>query len=118
MPWPLHVRRGRRRGDDLAARRPGPRHRHRRRLCCFLDSGSGADRVRHAAAIALELAQDEFAEITTDPWPRKGAGVLPTPRAEFISDGTAVRLLYGELENPLLELDPLQVSEILSKPSS
>lgn len=84
----------------------------------FPESGSAADRVRHAAAIALEKAQDELAEITTDPWPRKGAGELPTPRAEFVSDGTAVRLLYGELEDSVLELDPLEVSEVLRKSSS
>jgi hypothetical protein len=84
----------------------------------FPESGSGAERVRHAAATALQQAQDELAEITTDPWPHKGAGQLPAPRADLILDGAAVRLLYGDLADPVLELEPLQVSEVLSKSSS
>lgn len=83
----------------------------------FPESGSSADRVRSAAAVVLEQAQDELAEVTTDPWPRQGAGELPTPRAEFTSDGAAVRLLYGELEDPVLELEPLSISEVLSTSS-
>jgi hypothetical protein len=82
------------------------------------ESGSGAERVRHAAAIALQQAQDQLAELTTDPWPCKGPGHLPVPRAELILEGTAVRLLYGDLADPVLELEPLQVSEVLSSPDS
>ena len=84
----------------------------------FPESGSGAERVRNAAVTALRQAQDELAEITTDPWPREGAGQLPAPRAEFVLDGAAVRLLYGDLADPVLELEPMQVSEVLSKSSS
>jgi hypothetical protein len=84
----------------------------------FPESGSDAERVRQAAATTLRQAQDELAEITTDPWPRKGSGQLPDPRAELISDDTAVRLLYGDLADPVLELEPMQVSEVLSKPSN
>jgi hypothetical protein len=81
----------------------------------FPESGSGAERVRRAAATTLEQAQDELAEITTDPWPRKGAGQLPAPRTELVLDGAAVRLLYGDLADPVLEFEPMQVSEVLSK---
>jgi hypothetical protein len=84
----------------------------------FPESGPGAERIRHAAETALQQAQDELAEITTDPWPRKGAGQLPAPRTEFALDGKAVRLLYGDLADPVLELEPIQVSEVLSKSSS
>ncbi len=83
----------------------------------FPDFGSGADRVRSAAVTALAQAQDELTMITTDPWPRKGSAELPTPRAELTSDGAVVRLLYGDLADPALELEPLQVSEVLSKSS-
>ena len=79
----------------------------------FPESGSGAQRVRNAAAVALQHAQDELAEITTDPWPRRGAGELPAPRTELLDEGTALRLLYGSLTDPVLELQPLRIGEVL-----
>ncbi len=82
------------------------------------DSGSGAERVRSAAGTALQQAQDELAMTTTDPWPRRGSGELPEPRAELTSDGSAVRLLYGDPVDPVLELEPIQVSEVLAESSS
>ena len=45
----------------------------------FPDGGSGADRVRAAAASALERAQDGLTMVTTEPWPLRGGGELPTP---------------------------------------
>ena len=69
-------------------------------------------------AASKTLPPEELAEITTDPWPRKGGGQLPAPRAELVSDGTAVRPLYGDLADTVLELEPMQVSEVLSKSSS
>jgi hypothetical protein len=33
------------------------------------------------------------------------------------ADGAAVRLLYGDLADPVLELEPMQVSEVLSRSS-
>ena len=84
----------------------------------FPDSGSGAERVRSAAGTALQQAQDELARTTTDPWPRHGSGELPAPTAELTSDGAAVRLLYGDPMDPVLELEPIQVSEVLAESSS
>jgi hypothetical protein len=75
-------------------------------------------RRRELELKTLQHAQDELAEITTDPWPRKGCRPAPGPRAEFVLDGGAVRLLYGDLADPVLELEPMQVSEVLSKSSS
>jgi hypothetical protein len=84
----------------------------------FPDSGSGAERVRSAAGTALQQAQDELAITTTDPWPRRGSGELPAPRAELTSDGATVRLLYGDPADPVLELEPIHLSEVLARSSS
>lgn len=84
----------------------------------FPDSGSGAERVRSAACTALQQVQVELAMTTTDPWPRHRSGALPAPRAQLTSDGAAVRLLYGDPTNPVLELEPIRISEVLAKSSS
>lgn len=80
----------------------------------FPEAGSGASRVRAAAASALEAAQDELTMVTTEPWPLRGRGELPTPNAEFTADGDTVRLFYGDPAAPILELEPLRVVDILA----
>jgi NAD(P)-dependent dehydrogenase (short-subunit alcohol dehydrogenase family) len=78
------------------------------------EGGSGADRVRAAAASTLEAAQDELTMVTTEPWPLRGRGELPTPHADFTAAGDTVRLFYGDPAAPVLELEPLRVIDILS----
>lgn len=73
----------------------------------FPDGGSGADRVRCAAAAALERAQDELTMANTEPWPLRGRGELPTPHADLTPSGDTVRLFYGGPTGPVLELAPL-----------
>jgi len=80
----------------------------------FPDGGSSADRVRSAAASALERAQDELTMVTTEPWPLRGRGELPTPHADLTPSGDTVRLFYGDPTGPVLELDPLRVVDVLS----
>ncbi len=80
----------------------------------FPEAGPGGERVRGAAVSALAGAQDELTMITTDPWPGRGSSELPAPHAEFMSDGARVRLFYGSPADPVLELEPLRVSEVLS----
>ena len=80
----------------------------------FPDSGSGAERVRHAAVRVLEVVQDELIGMTTDPWPLHGHGELPAPHAKITAEGDTVRLFYGELSDPVLELEPLRIAEVLS----
>jgi len=51
--------------------------------------------VPAAAASALERAQGEVTMATTEPWPLRGRGELPTPRAGCITaNGAALRLFY------------------------
>ncbi|MGO9959842.1 MAG: hypothetical protein ACLP50_28350 [Solirubrobacteraceae bacterium] len=78
------------------------------------DSRSPADRVVDASQRLLEAAQEEIAEVTTDPWPRRGFGTLPEPLAQRSQDGTTVRLLYGSATDPVLELDALSIADFLS----
>jgi hypothetical protein len=80
----------------------------------FPEAGSGADRVRTAAACALEAAQDELTMVTTEPWPPRGRGQLPNPHADLTADGDKVRLFYGDPAAPVLELEPLRVVDVLS----
>jgi hypothetical protein len=80
----------------------------------FPEGGSGADHVRAAAASTLEAAQDELTVVTTEPWPLRGRGELPTPHAHFTAAGDTVRLFYGDPAAPVLELEPLPVVDILS----
>jgi hypothetical protein len=80
----------------------------------FPEAGSGADRVRAVAASALEAVQDELTMVTTEPWPLRGRGELPTPHADFTADGDAVRLFYGDPAAPVLELEPLWFVDMLS----
>jgi hypothetical protein len=77
-----------------------------------------ADRVQAAAASALRNAQDDLTMVTTDPWPQHGPGELPDPHAEITPDGETVRLFYGDSANPVLELEPLRIADVLSTPSS
>jgi hypothetical protein len=81
-------------------------------------NGSGADRVRAAAASALRNAQEDLTMVTTDPWPQHGPGQLPDPHAEITTDGETVRLFYGDATRPVLELEPLPIADVLSTPSS
>ncbi len=78
------------------------------------DTRSAADRVVNAGWRLLETAQDEIAEITTDPWPRRGSGTLPEPHAQVSQDGATVRLFYGAASDPVLELAALSISDVLS----
>jgi hypothetical protein len=78
------------------------------------DSRSAADRVVEAGWRLLEAAQDEIAEVTTDPWPQHGSGTLPEPHAEISHDGATVRLFYGAEDNPTLELAALSIIDVLS----
>jgi hypothetical protein len=80
----------------------------------FPEGGSGADRVRAAAASTLEAAQDELTMVTTEPWPLRGGGELPTPHADLTAAGDTVRLFYGEPAASVLELEPLRVVDVLS----
>jgi hypothetical protein len=82
------------------------------------ENGSGADRVRAASASALRNVQDDLTMVTTDPWPQHGPGQLPDPHAEITPDGETVRLFYGDSANPVLELEPLRIADVLSTPSS
>jgi hypothetical protein len=77
-------------------------------------NGSGADRVRAAAASALRNAQDDLTVVTTDPWPQHGPGQLPDPHAEITRDGETVRLFYGDSAHPVLELEPLRIADVLT----
>ena len=72
---------------------------------------SAAERVLGAARHALETAQNELSEITSDPWPRRGPGALPDPHVEL--DGDRVRLFYGNPRDPVLELEPLRIADVL-----
>jgi hypothetical protein len=78
------------------------------------DSRSPADRVVDAARRLLEAAQDEIAEVTTDPWPHQGSGTMPEPHAQIADDNTTVRLFYGAEDNPTLELAALRIVDVLS----
>jgi hypothetical protein len=79
----------------------------------FPEAGSGADRVCAAAAAALQSVQDELTMLTTDPWPLRDHGELPAPHAELMPGATSVRLFYGDPMDPVLELEPLRVREVL-----
>lgn len=78
------------------------------------DSRSPADRVVDAGWRLLETAQDEIAEVTTDPWPQQGSGTLPEPRAQLSKDSATVRLFYGAEDNPTLELAALPIIDVLN----
>jgi hypothetical protein len=78
------------------------------------DACSPADLVCGAGWRLLEAAQEEIAEITTDPWPRRGSGTLPEPCVEISQDGATVRLFYGSAADPVLELAPLTIADVLS----
>lgn len=52
--------------------------------------------------------------VTTEPWPLRGRGELPTPHADITPDGGAVRLFYGNPAAPVLELEPLRVVDVLA----
>lgn len=78
------------------------------------DSRSPADRVVDAGCWLLERAQEEIAEVTTDPWPQQGSGTLPEPQAKLSQDGAAVRLFYGAADKPTLELAALPIIEVLN----
>jgi hypothetical protein len=72
-----------------------------------------AERVRGVVQDMLETVQDEFAEISTDPWPVRGPGAMPDPHAELTPDGATIRLWYGDSTEPVLELEPLRVGDVL-----
>ncbi len=78
------------------------------------DARSPADRAIDASQRLLEAAQEEIAEVTTDPWPRRGFGTLPEAHAQLSQDGATVRLLYGSAADPLLELAALSIADVLS----
>jgi hypothetical protein len=42
----------------------------------------------------------------------KGGG-LPDPHAELTADGATIRRWYGDSTNPVLELEPLRVTDVL-----
>lgn len=52
--------------------------------------------------------------MTTAPWPRRGSGTLPEPRAQLSKDGATVRLFYGTAGDPVLELGGLSIAAVLS----
>jgi hypothetical protein len=56
--------------------------------------------------------------VSTEPWPLRGGGELPTPHADLTADGDRVRLFYGDLTGPALELAPLRVLDVLSNTGS
>jgi hypothetical protein len=68
----------------------------------------GADALAPAVERALDHLQDTLAEETTDPWP--GRGYLPGAGAE-VRDG-ALRLWYGDPEEPVLALEPIPLAEL------
>ena len=78
------------------------------------EPGSPTDRVVGAAWRLLETAQEEIAEVTTDPWPRRGAGTLPEPHAQLSQDSATVRLFYGSAAVPVLELAALPIADVLN----
>jgi hypothetical protein len=78
------------------------------------DTCSPAERVVRAGWWLLETAQDNIAEVTTDPWPRHGSGTLPEPRAQLSKDGATVGLFYGTAADPVLELAAVSIAELLS----
>jgi hypothetical protein len=78
------------------------------------DACSPADRVVLAGSRLLEAAQEQIAEVTTDPWPRRGSGTLPEPHAQLSQDSTLVRLFYGTAADPVLEHAALLISDVLS----
>jgi hypothetical protein len=41
------------------------------------------------------------------------AGGLRDPHAELTADGVTIRLRYGDCTNPVLELEPLRVADVL-----
>jgi hypothetical protein len=51
--------------------------------------------------------------VTTERWPQRGRGELPTLAADITPDGDAVRLFYGHPAGPVLELEPLSVVDLL-----
>jgi hypothetical protein len=50
--------------------------------------------------------------VTTEPWPLRGRGTLPTPHADLTPRGDTVRLFYGDPAGPVLELKPLRVVDV------
>ena len=78
------------------------------------DSRSPAERVVDAGWRLLETAQEAIAEVTTEPWPQQGSGMLPEPHAELSQDSATVRLFYGPADNPALELAALPMLDVLS----
>jgi hypothetical protein len=77
------------------------------------ESRTDAERVLGVVGSALASAQDEFAEISTDPWPVFGPGSLPDPHAELSDDQTVIRLWFGDADRPVLELEPLLIADVL-----
>ena len=77
----------------------------------FGHARSAAERILGAATHALGVAQDQLSEITSDPWPRRGPGPLPDPHVTL--DGDRVRLFYGSPADPVLELEPLRIADVL-----
>jgi hypothetical protein len=78
------------------------------------NASSPADRVVDAAWRLLEAAQEEIAEVTTDPWPQQGSGTLPEPHVQLSQDRATVRLFYGSAADPVLELAALSIADVLN----
>jgi hypothetical protein len=78
------------------------------------NASSPAERVVDAAWRLLEAAQDEIAEVTTDPWPQRGSGSLPEPHVKLSQDRATVRLFYGSAADPALELAALSIGDVLN----
>jgi hypothetical protein len=62
----------------------------------------------------LDSAQDEIAELTTEPWPRRGSGTLPEPHAQLSQDRATVRLFHGSAADPVLALPALPITDVLT----
>lgn len=78
-----------------------------------VDDESTDERIRRAAEHALDTAQEMIAEETTEPWPSK-AGEVPGGFAFANADivGEQVLLFYGNPGSPVLELAPIDLSDV------
>jgi len=102
------------RGISLSKDMPTPAEAENRPARTFSDAAELREDIASAATNALSAVQDFVTEKLTLPWPSHGdaasRSAFAEPNAEWFGD--VLRLWFGEKSQPVLELQPIEATEL------